>query len=148
MKKVLFTLALLISFSLSGFSQADKIVGKWKTIDDKDGSVKSIVFVFKATNGKYYGKIEKLFKNQNALCTECEGANKNQPNLGLMVINNMIPKEDALTGGTILDPKTGKVYKCNISLDPKTDNLNVRGSLDRGGLIGRSQTWIRANKTN
>jgi uncharacterized protein (DUF2147 family) len=55
----------------------------------------------------------------------------------------MIEKNGALTGGTILDPNNGKVYKCNISYDTKTGHLNVRGSLDRGGLIGRTQTWIK-----
>ena len=143
MKKILFTFALLIALSMSGFAQVNKIVGKWKTIDDKDGSVKSIVFVFKATNGKYYGKIEKLFKEPEKLCTECEGSNKNQPVLGMMIINNMVEKDFSLTGGTILDPKNGKVYKCNISLEKETGNLSVRGSLDKFGLIGRSQTWLR-----
>jgi len=142
MKKLL-TLAVLIAFSLVGFAQADKIVGKWKTIDDKDGSEKSIVLIFKATNGKYYGKIEKLFKEPEKLCTECEGANKNQPILGMMIINNLVEKEGKLTGGTILDPKNGKVYKCNISLEKGGEKLSVRGSLDKNGWIGRSQIWIR-----
>jgi len=144
MKKLFLSFALLIAFGISGFAQVDKIVGKWKTIDDKDGSAKSIVFIFKATNGKYYGKIEKLFKDPEKLCTECEGANKNQAILGMMIVNNLAATDGKLTGGTILDPKNGKVYKCNISLDSKTDNLIVRGSLDSGGWIGRSQTWIRA----
>jgi len=143
MKKLLFTFALLIALSISGFAQVDKIVGKWKTIDDKDGSTKSIVYIFKATNGRFYGKIEKLMKEPEKLCTECGGTNKNQPILGMMIINNLVEKEGSLTGGTILDPKNGKVYKCNISLNKGTDNLNVRGSLDSGGWIGRSQTWIR-----
>ena len=60
MKRILLSFALLAAFSLAGFAQADKIIGKWKTIDDKDGSAKSIVHIFKAINGKYYGKIEKL----------------------------------------------------------------------------------------
>ncbi|MDO9152440.1 MAG: DUF2147 domain-containing protein [Paludibacter sp.] len=143
MKKTLLSFILLIAVSISGFSQIDKIVGKWKTIDDKDGSTKSIVFIFKATNGKYYGKVEKLFKNVDALCTECVGANKDKPKLGMMVINNMVEKDNSLSGGTILDPNNGKVYKCNISVDEKTGHLNVRGSLDKGGWIGRSQTWLR-----
>ena len=141
--KKLITLAFLIAFSLVGFAQADKIVRKWKTIDDKDGSEKSIVLIFKATNGKYYGKIEKLFKEPEKLCTECEGANKNQPILGMMIINNLVEKDGKLTGGTILDPKNGKVYKCNISLEKGGEKLSVRGSLDKNGWIGRSQTWIR-----
>ena len=132
-----------MAFSVSGFAQVDKIVGKWKTIDDKDGTEKSIVSIFKATNGKYYGTIEKLFKNPDATCVECDGANKNKPISGLRIINNMVEVDGKLTDGTILDPKTGKVYKCNISLDAKTGNLIVRGSLDSRGWIGRSQTWIR-----
>ena len=141
--KTLITFAFLIAISLSGFAQVDKIVGKWKTIDDKDGSEKSIVLIFKATNGKYYGKIDKLFKDPEKLCTECEGANKNQPILGMMIINNMVENEGKLTGGTILDPKNGKVYKCNISVESGNDKLSVRGSLDKNGWIGRSQTWIK-----
>jgi uncharacterized protein (DUF2147 family) len=143
MKKVFILFAFFMIVSVSGFAQVDKIVGKWKTIDDKDGSEKSIVLIFKATNGKYYGTIEKLFKNLDGICSECEGANKDKPNLGLRIINNMVEVDGKLTGGTILDPKNGKVYKCNISFDSKTSNLNVRGSLDKGGWIGRSQTWIR-----
>ncbi|MFT3754293.1 MAG: DUF2147 domain-containing protein [Paludibacter sp.] len=144
MKKALISFTFLMAFCISGLAQADKIVGRWKTIDDKDGSEKSIVLIFKATNGKYYGTIEKLFKNPNGICSECEGANKNKPNLGLRIINNLVEIDGKLTGGTILDPKNGKVYKCNISFDAKSGNLIVRGSLDSGGFIGRSQTWIRA----
>lgn len=143
MKKVLITLSFLIFLSVTAFAQIEQIVGKWKTIDDEDGTSKSIVYIFKATNGKYYGKIEKLFKNVDSMCTECEGAEKNKPILGMTIIKNMVEKNGTLTGGTILDPKTGKVYRCNISLDPKTGNLSVRGSLDKGGWIGRSQTWIK-----
>lgn len=143
MKKVFISFTLLVLFCISCFAQTDKIVGKWKTIDDKDGSEKSIVVIFKATNGKYYGTIEKLFKNQDEICAKCEGANKNKPILGLRIINNLVEAAGKLAGGTILDPKSGKIYKCNISFDSKTGHLNVRGSLDSGGLIGRSQTWIR-----
>jgi Uncharacterized protein conserved in bacteria len=143
MQKSIFMLSILLTFSLFSFAQADKIVGKWKTIDDKDGSVKSIVYIFKASNGKFFGKVEKLFKNPEKLCSECEGINKNKPVVGMQIINDLIEKEGKLTGGTILDPKTGKIYKCNISLDPTGEKLIVRGSLDKNGWIGRSQTWIR-----
>ncbi len=144
MKKALITFALLVAFTLSGMAQIDKIVGRWKTIDDNDGTAKSIVYIFKATNGRYYGKIEKLFKEPEKLCTECEGANKDKPILGMLIINNMEEKDGKLTGGTILDPKNGKVYRCNISLETETgDKLSVRGSLDKMGWIGRSQTWIK-----
>ncbi|MDD3322003.1 MAG: DUF2147 domain-containing protein [Paludibacter sp.] len=146
MKKALLSLFLLVVISMSGFAQVDKILGKWKTIDDNDGTAKSIVYIFKATNGRYYGKIEKLFKNPEKLCTECDGTNKDKPVLGMLIINNMQEKDGKLTGGTILDPNNGKVYKCNINLETESaEKLNVRGSLDKNGWIGRSQIWIRAN---
>jgi len=91
--------------------------------------------------------IEHLFKTSGKTCSECEGSNKNQPILGMVIINDLIEKEGKLTGETILDPKNGKIYKCNISLDISGEKLNVCGSLDKGGWIARSQTWIRAKKT-
>ena len=143
MKQALFTFALLLAMGISVHAQTDKIIGKWKTIDDKDGSAKSIVSVFKATNGKYYGKIDKLFKDPDKLCVECQGANKNQPILGLLIINDLIAKDNKLIDGTILDPKTGKVYNCKLSLESDKDKLILRASLDKNGWVGRTQTWIR-----
>ncbi len=144
MKRIILSMLVMLVVSMSTFAQVDKIVGRWKTIDDKDGSEKSIIHIFKATNGKYYGKIEHMFKDADKLCTECEGTNKDKPILGMMVINAMEEKDGTLTGGTILDPKNGKVYRCNISFDAKTGKLNVRGSLDKGGLIGRNQVWVKS----
>lgn len=143
MSKTLLTTLILIIFQLSAFSQIEKITGHWKTIDDKDGTEKSVVFIFKATNGKYYGKIEKLFKDSARLCTECEGKNHNKPITGLLIINNMSLRNDVLTGGTILDPATGKIYNCHISYNVATGKLTVRGSLDKKGWIGRSQIWSK-----
>ena len=56
-KLTLFTALLFVT--LTSYAQIDKIVGRWKTIDDKDGSTKSIVHIFKTTNGKYVGKDRK-----------------------------------------------------------------------------------------
>jgi hypothetical protein len=42
----------MMGWALSG----QTIVGKWKTIDDKTGKVKSIVEIYEK-DSKYYGKI-------------------------------------------------------------------------------------------
>lgn len=132
-------------FALFSQAQVNQIVGKWQTIDDEDGSKKSIVHIFKSTNGKYYGKIEHLFKNPDKKCTECSGTDKDKAVLGMIIIRDMKESKNELVGGTILDPKNGKVYRCSISYDKTSGNLTVRGSLDSMGILGRSQTWLKTN---
>lgn len=143
-KRTFFSLFLLLAVSLSAMAQVDKIVGSWKTIDDKDGSEKALVVIYKTTDGKYAGKIEKLFKRPGAKCTACEGNLKNKPIEGMIIINNMMEKGGVLGGGTILDPESGKTYKCFIQYDEKTGKLKVKGALDKMGLLGRTQIWVRA----
>ena len=115
--------------------------GEWVTIDDESGEKKSVVNIYKADNGMYYGQIVTLFEDSDALCTECKDADYNQPIVGLTIVRDMQLVEGELRGGKVLDPKNGKLYYAKIYLDG--GNLILRGSLDKRGLLGRSQTWIR-----
>ena len=142
MKRLLFLALLFCSFS--AFSQVSDIVGTWKTIDDKTGEEKSIVRIYKAENGKYYGKVEKLLKNPDAKCTECSDENKDKPVLGMIIITDMKEKGDKLDDGFILDPANGKKYYATITFDKKSGKLKVRGSIDKTGAIGRNQYWVKA----
>ncbi|MEQ9415709.1 MAG: DUF2147 domain-containing protein, partial [Cyclobacteriaceae bacterium] len=45
---------------------------------------------------------------------------------------------DGYSGGTILDPKVGKIYRCRLWIEG--DNLKVRGYW---GPFYRTQTWDR-----
>ncbi|MBF5028075.1 DUF2147 domain-containing protein [Planobacterium oryzisoli] len=139
MKKMLFAFAALLISSLS-FAQ---IEGKWKTIDDETGQAKSIVEVFKKSNGQYYGKITQLMaKPENETCVKCTDDRKNKPLIGLEIIRGLKKSGNEFTGGTITDPKTGKTYKCTITRDG--NKLNVRGYVGFS-LIGRTQTWHKVN---
>jgi len=128
-----------ISFSINGQSA----VGTWKTIDDEDGKVKSHVEIFEQS-GKLYGKIIKLINPESTICTECKGNKKNQPIEGMEIMWAL--EKDSNTkweGGKILDPKSGKVYKCKIELEDAS-TLNVRGFIGFS-LLGRTQTWYRVD---
>lgn len=139
MKKLL--LIMLLSVHLSIFSQ--EVLGKWKTIDDKTQNAKSVVEIFKATDGKIYGKVVKILTigEEDKKCTECEGVNKNKPILGMVILNGLTKDGDEWSGGTILDPNDGKKYKCYITLEGK-EKLKVRGYIGFS-LIGRTQYWYR-----
>ena len=143
MKRLLFIAFLLCSFS--AFSQVSNIVGKWKTIDDETGEAKSIVRIYKADNGKYYGKIEKLFKNSDGKCVKCKDENKDKPILGMVIITDLKENGDKLDGGYILDPAKGEKYYVTISYDKGTGKLKVRGSLGKVGMLGRNQYWVKEN---
>ena len=141
MKNLLFLSFFLCPFL--AFSQVGNIVGSWKTIDDSTGEAKSIVRIYKGTDGKYYGKIEKLFQNSDGKCDKCKGENKDKPILGMVIITDMKENGDKLDGGFILDPANGKKYYASISYE-SDGRLKLRGSLDRFGGLGRNQFWVKA----
>ena len=117
------------------------ILGEWITVDDNTGEQKSVVKIYKADNGKYYGEIINLFGDPTSVCTECEGADQNKPIVGLTIIRDMQLVGDELKNGKVLDPDNGKFYYAKVYI--KDGKLVLRGSLDKAGLLGRSQTWIR-----
>ena len=55
MKRLHFLLALVL-MSTNLLAQTS-ILGEWITVDDKTGEKKSVVSIYQAENGKYYGKI-------------------------------------------------------------------------------------------
>ena len=137
---------LFLSFFLCpwlAFSQVSNIVGSWKTIDDKTGDAKSVVSIYKDANGKYYGKIVKLFQNPDDKCDNCKDENKGKPILGMVIITDMKEKGDKLDGGFVLDPANGEKYYATISYE-KDGRLRLRGSLDKLGVLGRNQYWEKA----
>ena len=138
MKKTLITCYILL---IAFFAQAQStdILGKWMTIDDESGQAKSVVEIFKKSDGKYYGKIVKLLqKPENENCVNCKDDRKNKPLLGLEIIRGLKKEGNEYTAGNITDPKSGKTFKCTITRDG--DKLNVRGYMGFS-LIGRTQTW-------
>ena len=55
----------------------------------------------------------------------------------------METKGDKLVNGTVYDPDNGKTYYASVKYDAKNNTLILRGSLDKKGIFGRSQTWVR-----
>ncbi|WP_317203514.1 DUF2147 domain-containing protein [Janthinobacterium sp.] len=120
-------------------------VGLWKNIDDVSGKPKALIRITES-NGVLQGKLEKLFRapeqDQNPKCDKCEGANKDQPILGLMFMWGLKKDGDEYNGGEILDPDNGKVYRSKMVLVEGGKKLKVRGYIGMP-MLGRSQTWLR-----
>lgn len=138
MKWLLLSMLLGTSAALS----AQDIVGKWKTIDDETGKEKSVVEIYEK-NGKYYGKVLKLFRgpdeDQNPSCKECDEDDDRyqQKVIGMEIIRGLEKDGNEYSDGGILDPANGQVYDCKLWIEE--GNLKVRGYV---AFFYRTQTWL------
>ncbi|MAE84297.1 MAG: hypothetical protein CMB80_16260 [Flammeovirgaceae bacterium] len=132
---------LLFTLLVTGLN-AQSIAGQWKTIDDETGKPRSIVEI-EERDGKYYGKIVKLFREageeQDPVCDECPGKKKNQKIIGMEIITDMelVKGENVFEEGEILDPESGNVYDCKLWIED--GKLMVRGYVM---FLYRTQTWL------
>ncbi|WP_224364422.1 DUF2147 domain-containing protein [Hyalangium versicolor] len=137
---------LTVLFASSAFAQAASPVGRWTTIDDETKKPKSVIAIYEE-GGKLFGKIEKIFpepnEEQNPVCKKCEGALKDQPIIGMVIMRDLKKDDDEWSGGTILDPNNGKTYKVKLSIEDGGKKLKVRGYIGLS-LLGRTQHWVRA----
>lgn len=121
--------------------------GLWRTTDDKTGKPRGLVRIYEE-GGRLFGKVEGSLdpaKSQER-CEKCTDSRKNQPMLGMVILRSMERKGDEYSGGDILDPDTGSVYKCKLKLVEGGNKLLVRGFVGFS-LLGRTQVWLRDNST-
>lgn len=137
MKKY-FLLLVLVFSSMFASAQVDKILGEWYTVDDETGAVKALVNIYQGDNGLYYGQIIKVFKNGVE--------NPDSDRKGMVIVKDMRAEDGMLMGGTIYEPESGKTYYAKISYNKEDNTITLRGSLDKRGWVGRSQTWIKEKK--
>jgi len=123
--------------------QPPSLVGRWKTVDDATGKVKSIVQI-REENGKLYGTIKELFDPPvpHPTCYLCTGALKDRPLVGLRILWNFVPDGNQWSGGQVLDPETGKIYRASIALEDGGKELRLHGYF-LVTFLGRTEHWLR-----
>ena len=136
----------LVSFfilvSITTFVNSQTIFGIWENRNEKTNTVDSYIEVYQKNKKAYAKIIEITDKNkQNIACDKCEGLNKNKPILGMNILTGLKKDGDEWSGGTILDPRNGKVYKCYIKLTNK-NKLKIRGYIGVS-LFGKTAYWYR-----
>ncbi|KJK24552.1 signal peptide protein [Burkholderiaceae bacterium 16] len=123
--------------------------GSWKTIDDATGKPRGLVEISEH-NGVYSGKLVKSFGESDGksdgkpkVCDKCTDSRRDQPIMGMTIITGLRKTGDnEWSGGEILDPESGKLYKTKMSLADDGTKLKVRGFIGIS-LLGRTQTWER-----
>ena len=135
---------LIPAASLWAAPPASSPLGLWKTIDDKTRQPRGLVRIYEQ-DGALFGRIEGSFNPGEAreVCDKCPGEQRNQPVIGLVILRGLKKRGAEYSGGEILDPDTGSVYRCRLTVVDNGAKLVVRGYIGLP-LAGRSQIWYRA----
>ena len=133
--------------AVAGFAPADESspAGLWKTIDDKTGKERSFVRITE-NNGVFEGKVEKIYDqpgdDPQHLCKECEGERKDKSVMGMTILWGLKKDGDQYTGGEILDPKNGSIYRAKMKLLERRQE--ARGARVHRGVAVRPLTDMGA----
>lgn len=116
-------------------------IGQWQVIEE-DGKLGGHVETY-LIDGRLFGKITQSRPERppDEPCAKCPGEFKDKPVLGMVVIRDFRPEGDRWVGGTVLDPKNGKIYKGKIWTEGD-DRLRLRGYVGIA-LLGRTEAWVR-----
>ena len=143
MKRHLFLLFFIAMVTVC-HAQVSKMLGQWNTYDDNTGDLRTTVNIYEE-NGTYEAVIITIYEKdangqfyvlKEPYPKDYEGV------MGTHLFIDMKVHKDILKG-KIYDPESKKTYFSKVTYHAKTDELIVRGSLDKAGLLGRSQTWKR-----
>ena len=142
MIKSLFALSAIVFCSLASAQMSP--IGRWNTVDDKTGEVKSEINITDNA-GVLTGAVSKLLRKdakQDEVCDKCSDDRKDKPILGMQIIRGAKKAEnkDVWEDGKVLDPENGKSYTLRLTPVDGGKKLEVRGSI---GPFGRTQTWVR-----
>lgn len=119
--------------------------GNWRTFDDQTGRERGLVHIDEK-NGVVTGSVVSTVDPAEAahVCDKCDDDRRGKPLIGLEIIRGMQADGEGWSGGRVLDPETGGIYRGKMHLEDGGSRLVLRGYLGIS-LFGRSQTWIRAS---
>jgi hypothetical protein len=124
------------------------VAGVWQQIDPGTGAIGGLIS-FREDNGQWEGYIVKMYPKPgdpaDPVCSRCSGDRKEQPILGLRLVQNAKRNGLVYEGGSILDPRNGTEYNVVLTLSPDGQTLIVRGYLGIP-LLGQDQEWKRLSE--
>lgn len=140
---------------------ADPVEDCWVSVDDKTGKTTAGWEIYQE-GGKLYGKILSITGfPQDSKAEKCKDSYPGFPAPGKVNQMNVVgstwiyglsmDKPGQWSGGNVIDPDSGNLYKCKITFHPadgkryKVDTLEMRGEIGLG--IGRSQYWYKSSRT-
>jgi len=138
-------LALLL-FSVPARAQRACLVGTWLN-DSKHARVQ----IYEGKDGRFYGRVVWLHKpnmDDGKPKTDIRNPDpklRNRSIMGLIILKGFTRgDDDTYTGGTVYDPKAGRLYSAKITCEDGGRALTIRGFVGIS-LIGKNTSWTRVN---
>lgn len=126
------TLLAIVAFvGLAGAAFADPLEGTWRTIADENGN--SGLIQVAPCGAAFCGTLVRAFDGN--------GAEMSSPNVGRLIISEMVPQGDGAYRGKVYSPDNDRTYNARLQLSG--DRLNVEGCVL--GICRNGGTWQRAN---
>ena len=103
--------------------------GLWHIIDNDNGQPEALVRI-EQNAGTLRGTIVKVLpapgEDTAPLCRLCEGELKDKPITGLTILWNLKLEGKQHFSGTVLDPESGKIYRCQLTPQANGKELQLR----------------------
>lgn len=147
MRNIIIAVLILMLGPAAAMAQTTgSLTGKWKTIDDETNAPRSIVEITEV-NGELQGRILQIFyrpdEKPDPVCEACDGERKDKPVIGMTFLWGLKPDgSNEWAGGSVLDPKNGKIYNAKATLTEAGQKLRLRGFIGTP-ILGRTQIWLR-----
>ena len=141
-KLILAAVLSAFAFSASASNPASPI-GKWRTMDDETGKPMTITEIYQAQNGTLAAKIVENL-GLPATCSECSGANKNKPFVGIVILWNLKPTgANTWGGGNGYKPSEDRSFRAkSVTLVDGGRKLEVKGCV---AFFCKTATWVRVD---
>jgi hypothetical protein len=129
-------------------ADAEGLVGYWRTIDDRTGFARGVVHIQQARDGSYVGvpvmAMPRPGYTPKEFCVDCPPPYTGKRIMGLTVLTGLRAADtpNQYVDGRLLDPLSGRIYRCKAKLSPDGRRLTMRGYVGVS-MLGRSQSWIR-----
>jgi len=141
MKKGFLLILMGLLYTLFLTAQESKVLDYWLTAEGT-----SQIHLFKASNGKYYGKIVWLKEDKDKRdVNNPDLSRQDNKLLGLQILKGFEYNKSEKTweNGTIYDPNNGKVYDCYMWFENDPDALIIKGYVMGMRFFGRETKWTR-----
>lgn len=124
-------------------TEAQTVVGTWKTYDIFDKNIEESIVEIYLDGDEVAIKIVEIIPevHKNDLCTKCSDYRRDQPILGMVILEGAKLQDKVWQGAKILNAKNGKEYGCHLSLEAP-DLLKVRGFIGYP-IFGKTLYWTR-----